>query len=286
MIIDTQRVKIEGHLLHRFILHPNEGVPVRAAGIFYHGQGDYAERYAEVLAPFTDAGVRCVVTDLPGHGYSPGKRGHGGNVEMLNAVIDNTLDNFNGLPYIVMGHSMGGLLAARHLVLAGQGRFRHPSHAWLNAPLVQPGNGKSRRLISMVRAMAHWFLELTISTGITTEMCRVSDDSPEVVKNRVALKHKLWHSRISLGWGNVLLGAGELLKKSISEMDSQTSVLVTQGGADQICPPQITKEFFDRMPQTTKRYHEFPDKLHELFSGEGNEALSAVLTSWLESDAF
>jgi alpha-beta hydrolase superfamily lysophospholipase len=282
MRVESYRVKIEGHLLHRFTLHPDEGVPVRACGIFYHGQGDYAERYAEVLHPFTECGIRCVITDLPGHGYSPGRRGHGGDAALLDAVIDNTLEGFGSLPYVVMGHSMGGLLVARHLVLAGQGRFDVPSLAWVNAPLVRPGYGKSRVLIALVKTLGHWLPELTISTGVTSEMCRPTEDSPEIVKERAAVRHKLWHSRISMGWAAVLMEAGELLTTSLSEMPKETSVLVTQGGADQICPAEITKEFFEGLPQNDKVYHEFPDKLHELFSGDGNDALSEVLASWLE----
>ena len=144
MRVNAQRVPIQGQLLHRITLNPEDGVMVKGCAIFYHGQGDYAERYSEVLAPFTENGIRCVVTDLLGHGYSPGRRGHCGDVTLLDAVIHNTLQSFNGLPYGVMGHSMGGLLAARHLVLSGQGKLDPPAWAWLNAPLIRPSQHRSR----------------------------------------------------------------------------------------------------------------------------------------------
>jgi len=280
--IETQRVNIHGHLLHRFILHPDEGVKVKACGIFYHGQGDYAERYTEVLAPFTDCGIRCVVTDLPGHGYSPGRRGHGGDAEVLDAVITNTLASFGNLPYMVMGHSMGGLLAFRHLALAGLGHLPVPRWSWINAPLLHPGHGKSPWLIAAVREVAHWFPELTISTGVTSEMCRTSEDSPEVVKARKALRHKLWHSRISLGWGNVLLAAGTLINESTQTMPRETAILLTQGGADPICPPKFARDFFNRLPQEDKTYREFPDALHELFADDNRQELVDAIAEWLE----
>jgi len=282
MKIETQRVNIQGHLLHRFVLHPDDGVPVRAAAIFYHGQGDYAERYAEVLAPFTDRGIRCVVTDLPGHGYSPGRRGHGGDEVILDAMIQDTLKSFDDLPQMVMGHSMGGLLAFRHLVLAGLGRFPVPRWAWINAPLIQPAHGKSHLLVKVARTMGHWFPEMTISTGITPQMCRANQDESEQIKERRALRHQLWHSRISFGWGNLLLASGKLLDESADAMPVETTLLLTQGGADTICPPQFARAFFERLPQSHKRYREFPDALHELFADDGKQELIDEIESWLD----
>lgn len=286
MKIAEQRVNVQGRLLHRCIFHPDDGVAVRGAGLFYHGQGDYAERYADVLAPFTDHGIRCVVTDLPGHGYSPGRRGHCGDEALLDAIIADTLQSFGELPYVVMGHSMGGLLAARHLVLAGQGRLPAPAMAWLNAPLIHPGYGRSPTFLAIVRAIAPIFSEFTMSTGVTSAMCRVTDaegrdSESDVVKKRP--RHPLWHERISLGWAAVLLNAEKRLRESVGEIAPDLPILITQGASDPICPPTITREFFQQLPQSNKQYHEFEDGLHELFSGDGNQALSDVLNTWLDA---
>jgi lysophospholipase len=281
MRVDVERVKIQGHLLHRLTMHPEDDVPLRAAAIFYHGQGDYAERYPEVLRPFTERGIRCVVTDLPGHGYSPGRRGHCGDEVLLDCLIEDTLKSFGSLPYAVMGHSMGGLLAARHLVLAGQGHLPAPSLAWINAPLVQPSNGRSKFFLSMVRAAAVLFPKLTISTGVTAKMCRAVDDDVSPSKSP-APRHPLWHRRISLGWGRVLLAAERLLLQSIDEVSAEIPILVTQGGMDPVCPPEITREFFQRLPQKTKQYHESDEGLHELFSDANKEQLDTVLGDWLD----
>jgi len=284
--IENQRVDIHGHLLHRLVLHPDNRVGECAAAIFYHGQGDYAERYAEVLEPFTDRGIRCVVTDLPGHGYSPGRRGHGGDAQLLDAMIQNTLESFGALPQMVMGHSMGGLLALRHLVLAGLGKFPEPQWAWINAPLIRPAHGKSELLVRSAHTLGRWFPELTISTGVTSKMCRSSEDSSDAEKERRALRHKLWHSRISLGWGSSLLSMGSLLEEFTESMPKETSILFTQGGDDVICPPKFAREFFKRLPQKDKRYHEFSGALHELFADEGKQELMDVLESWLRSQGF
>jgi lysophospholipase len=282
MRVNAKRVKIQGHLLHRVTLNPEDSVSVKGCAIFYHGQGDYADRYADVLAPFTENGIRCVITDLLGHGYSPGRRGHCGDEALLDAVIHNTLQSFEGLPYGVMGHSMGGLLAARHLVLSGQGKLPPSSWAWLNAPLIRPSNNRSRVFLKIVKLAAFLFPELTITTGVTSEMCRVKVDSEGGVPQK-RVRHPLWHQRISLGWGAVLLNSEELIQKEVFKMDCDCPILVTQGGDDLICPAEITQKFFESLPQTDKKYVEFEDGLHELFSEDGNERLSSVLREWLGS---
>jgi len=201
MIIEEEKVNIEGHLLHKFVMRPDRGVSERAVGLFYHGQGDYAERYQDILTPFTDAGIRCVLTDLPGHGYSPGRRGHAGNKTLLDAIITHSLSELDGLPYGVMGHSMGGLLAARHLVLSGRGELPRVQFAWLNAPLVRPGYGRSRSFLNWVRFLARVFPQLTISTGITSEMCRkkIDGESDELDSPDSADLHNNRNARLN-GW--------------------------------------------------------------------------------------
>ena len=143
---EFHQVKIENQKLSRFVMRPNEDVEVRAVMICYHGQGDHAERYHHILKSYAQRGIMCVMTELPGHGYSPGKRGHCGDEKLLDAVIQNTLHFYVGgknLPYGLMGHSMGGLLALRHLVLAGKGILPEPSFAWISSPLIRPSNGRS-----------------------------------------------------------------------------------------------------------------------------------------------
>lgn len=290
MRAESERVWVEGQLLHRLTMHPAEGVSTRAVAIFYHGQGDYAERYPEVLAPFTARGIRCVVTDLPGHGYSPGRRGHVGDEELLDAVVDDVLSSFGGLPYAVMGHSMGGLLAARHLVLAGQGRFRVPEIAWVNAPLLEPGRGKPGWLLAMAPLMASLMPGVTVSTGVTSAMCRSSADEhggavdgrrEEVEMPRP--ERPLWHDRISFGWADVLFKSAQLLEKHHSEIPVGVDLLLTQGADDAVCPAVWARAFFERLPLEKKRYVEFEGGLHELFADQQRDALLESVNGWLDS---
>jgi alpha-beta hydrolase superfamily lysophospholipase len=266
-------------------MDPKDDVTVCAEALFYHGQGDYAERYIDVLHPLTERGIRCIVTELPGHGRSPGRRGHCGNVELLDSVIQNTLETMNELPYGVMGHSMGGLLAARHLVLAGQGKLPKPSFAWLSSPLLSPGNGKSILFLKMLPLLAPWMPSFTVSTGVKPEMCRVKSDTGDGAVVEVSTerpKHQLWHNRVSLGWGADLLDFEKIVRQGLDEIPADIPLLYTQGSGDTVCPPALARELFKEFPNQDKQYHELEGLLHEPFRGDGSDQLFAALEAWLD----
>lgn len=284
------RTEINGRVLHQLVIHPADDVEVCAQAMFYHGQGDYAERYLQVLHPFVDRGIRCFITDLPGHGYSPGIRGHCGDAELLDAVIENTLQYFNrgeDLPYGVMGHSMGGLLAARHLVLAGQGKLPTPRFAWLSSPLVNPSRGRRPAFLRMARLLAPLVPGLTFSTHVKPE--NFSPEIDEVLTDDVAIdgvcitKHKSWHNRVSLGWGTALLDFADFIHEHAADTAVETALLCTQGKQDWVCPANLTKEFYDLISVKSKRYEEIEKLRHEPFSGEGSEHLFCALETWIDS---
>lgn len=141
--------------------------------------------------------------------------------------------------------------------------------------------------LSLVRFLARWFPEMTMSTGVTAKMCRrdasADDEEVEAVPQIERSERPLWHSRISFGWAAVLLKSAQLLNEHVGEMPVETSVLLTQGADDPVCLAEITRSFNSNLPQRDQRYVEFEGGLHELFSDEGKDILLDVLNDWLES---
>lgn len=85
-----------------------------------HGMCEMKERYDRAISVFTDMGYVCVISDLRGHGENVefekdygyiGEDGANLMVEDLHAVTIYIKNNFPDLPIILMGHSMGALLA-------------------------------------------------------------------------------------------------------------------------------------------------------------------------------
>lgn len=101
-----------------------------------HGYGEHIDRYDHVAARLNADGAVVLGQDHAGHGRSEGERVHCTDfekvVEDFHRLADVARAEFPGLPQVLVGHSMGGMLAARYVQ-------RYPSElagAVLSAPLL------------------------------------------------------------------------------------------------------------------------------------------------------
>jgi len=285
MIISEHNVQIEGHLLHRTIFDPaEESGPAKMACLFSHGQGDFSKRYADVLHPFTERGIRCISMDLLGHGMSPGKRGHVGNIALIDQVIQSNLALTEGLDYGIAGHSMGGLLTLRHLTLALENMLPMPQFCWVNSPLLQPAHGKADWFIKMARYLAKRAPKLTIKTGANPALCQTSMVGAKKKSYSNRQKKELGHQKISLGWGVELIAISEYIAQNLPSHDADIPFLLTQGDTDFICPHSNADAFFEQLKLSNKTYHLFKNMRHETFAEPNNQELFTALTDWLEKN--
>ncbi|KOX07591.1 alpha/beta hydrolase [Streptomyces sp. NRRL B-3648] len=86
--------------------------------LLVHGYGEHAGRYAGPAAVLTGHGAAVYAPDHAGHGRSAGERVLVEDFEDLvtdvHAVADLARAAHPGLPLVLVGHSMGGLIAARY----------------------------------------------------------------------------------------------------------------------------------------------------------------------------
>jgi lysophospholipase len=111
----------------------------RAALILVHGLGEHSGRYERLSNTLVDAGIAVFALDLRGHGRSPGKRGHisgfsdfTSDLECFRRVVRREVAET--FPIFLLGHSLGGLIAIRHLQ-------RHPGGDWKGVILSAPALG-------------------------------------------------------------------------------------------------------------------------------------------------
>lgn len=92
----------------------------KATVVLQPGVGSYARFYAPLCQALQRAGYNVLGIDRPGHGYSDGPRGDctvDEAIALTGRVIDEARARF-GLPVVLLGSSMGGLLTG-FAVLAG-----------------------------------------------------------------------------------------------------------------------------------------------------------------------
>ncbi|KLL09650.1 MULTISPECIES: alpha/beta hydrolase [Protofrankia] len=84
-----------------------------------HGYGEHAGRYDHVARRLSDAGGAVYAPDHIGHGRSEGERAH---VELLEDIVTDlgtvakhATAEHPGLPVVLIGHSLGGIVAVRYV---------------------------------------------------------------------------------------------------------------------------------------------------------------------------
>lgn len=85
------------------------GSPGARAVVFLHGIGGAARGWLPQLDSFAAAGLHAVALDLPGYGARPPVRGM--TFEDLAADLEHTIDRHGLKRPILVGHSMGGMIA-------------------------------------------------------------------------------------------------------------------------------------------------------------------------------
>lgn len=98
----------------------SSGAPIRAIMVVAHGMGEHAGRYLAPLAPIIRRGVDIVAIDHRGHGEDAlaadtlgdyGEGGFGGVEADLLALVEWARAAAPHLPLILLGHSMGSMIA-------------------------------------------------------------------------------------------------------------------------------------------------------------------------------
>ncbi len=111
-----------------------------------HGLGEHGGRYETVAKALTDAGIDTWAYDHRGNGGSGGRRGHVDRWTLLHDDLEARLvavrQTRPGLPLVLYGHSLGGLVACGY-VLSGHDRPL-PDVLVLSAPALDDNVGGAK----------------------------------------------------------------------------------------------------------------------------------------------
>ncbi|NKZ04083.1 alpha/beta hydrolase [Actinomadura latina] len=97
----------------------------RYVAVLVHGYGEHLGRYDHVADVLVRHGAVVCGPDHMGHGRSAGDRvlieDYEDVVADVHTVVESARGDHPGLPVVMIGHSMGGLIAARYAQLHGSG---------------------------------------------------------------------------------------------------------------------------------------------------------------------
>ncbi|REF01060.1 alpha/beta hydrolase [Thermomonospora umbrina] len=111
----------DGAVAARSWRHPEP----RYLAVLVHGYGEHLGRYEHVARALLDHGATVVGVDHAGHGLSAGERvlvaDFEDRVADVHSLVEDARADHRDLPVVVIGHSMGGMIATRYAQLHGEG---------------------------------------------------------------------------------------------------------------------------------------------------------------------
>ncbi len=261
-------------------LHDWPHAAPRGTVLIVHGLGEHGGRYAHVAAQLNAWGWRVLANDHRGHGRSGGERGRIASDDALlrdlSLVIDAARAGSTG-PLLLLGHSMGGLIAARFVAEGLQAApapwHREVDGLVLSSPALRIGmNGFQKLLLATLGPLAP---NLAVANGL--EPSWVSRD-PAVVAAYVA--DPLVHDRITPRLTRFIVDGGEFVRGVAPRWRVPT--LLMWAGSDRCVAPSGSAEFAAAAPKAVLQAQVFEPLYHEIFNEPEQAQVFTRLQAWLQ----
>ena len=243
----------------------------RAAVLLIHGLGEHCGRYEHVGRRLAEAGLDVIAIDNRGFGETGGRRGHVDSWDdYLNDVEDQLAEvRTLGLPTVMMGHSLGGLIA---LSYCGSGRPQ-PDALVTSGPALglhpDPKLGVLKVLGPIIRRVAP---NLVIDDNLD-ETAFAEDLSV----GKVFMVDPLRTPFFTISLGMELFGSIDRTKKALLGID--LPLLCMHGGRDKLVPT-ASSEVLEDLPGAERTVYD--DLGHEIFNEPVGLEIVDTVIDWIE----
>lgn len=255
-------------------------LPARGTVLLVHGLGEHIGRYAHVAAALNGAGWHVLGYDQRGHGASGGARGALAAADSLLADLAEVVGRARGShpgPLVLLGHSMGGLVAARFVaegLAPAPAPWARPVEALvLSSPALDPGmNAVQKLLLALLGPLAP---DLALGNGLKPEW--VSREPAVVQAYRTDPQV---HDRVTPRLVRFIVDAGLAVREAAPRWAVPT--LLLYAGADRCVAPAGSAAFAAAAPAAVLQSRRYDPLAHEIFNEPEREQVLADLTRWLE----
>jgi alpha-beta hydrolase superfamily lysophospholipase len=251
----------------------------RGTVVIVHGLGEHIGRYAHLVRHLNDWGWSVVGYDQRGHGASAGARGRIAASDALLADLALVLDAARlgaAGPLVLLGHSLGGLVAARFVdeaLAAAPRAWSRPVDALvLSSPALDTGmRAGQKALLTVLGPLAP---DLAVNNGLKPEW--ISRDAAVVAAYRA---DPLVHDRVTPRLVRFIVDGGAQVLADAPRWRVPT--LLLYAGADRCVAPAGSVAFASAAPKAVVTARAFGPLFHEIFNEPEQDAVFAVLREWL-----
>jgi alpha-beta hydrolase superfamily lysophospholipase len=247
----------------------------KALVLLAHGHAEHLGRYAHVVAALTERGYAVTGQDHRGHGRSGGERAlvmrFDDYVDDLRLLAVRARQEFPDLAQVLVGHSMGGLIAARYAL-----RFGDELQALVTsgaAFIVDEGTP------AWLRPPARLLAKVWPTAPVPRDDTDTLSTDPAV---RLAFKADplCYNGKTRLRTAMEMIDAGrDALARAA---DLHLPYLAMHGASDQLTDPSGTERFYEAASSTDKTLKLWPGLKHEIFNEFDQESVITYMLDWLD----
>jgi alpha-beta hydrolase superfamily lysophospholipase len=261
---DAQEWTYDGHAGELTARTWTGAQPPRYVALLCHGYGEHIGRYEHVADALVGHGAVVHGVDHVGHGRSTGERVLIGDYEQVVSDLHELAARTRepGLPTVLIGHSMGGMIAARYAQRYGSDL----------AALVLSGP-----------VLGRW----DIATGLLAH-----DEIPDTpidpatlsrdpdVGSAYAADPLVWHGRFQRTTLEALVACLDRIRADGALGDLPT--LWVHGGDDQLVPIDGTREGIEVLRGARFEERILPGARHEIFNETNKDEVLAEVTAFVD----
>lgn len=247
----------------------------KATVVLVHGAGEYHVRYEWLTAQLQQLGFQVIMGDLPGQGTTEGPRGHVDSFQEYILTVTAWIRKAKalGLPVILFGHSMGGLISSATLRNLPEEEL--PDMTVLSSPCF----GLTKKQPLHKRAAVNVLNKVAPRTMFPNGLESGTGTRHPVMRERDA-GDTLLIKRVSARWYKELLKAMNEAHQKVEEMPD-IPIYVMQGGEDKIVDKQAVREWFNKLTVNEKFYKEWPGLYHEVMNEPERDEVLAHMAGFI-----
>jgi alpha-beta hydrolase superfamily lysophospholipase len=242
-----------------------DGSDAERVVVLAHGYGEHVGRYEHVAAALSARGAAVYGPDHLGHGESGGEqalvRDFERVVDDLHLVVEFARERHPGRPVVLIGHSMGGLIATRYAQ-----RYGGLDGLVLSGPAIG---------LSVV--IRDWLAAPELPND-PIDVAVLSRDP--AVGNAYANDPLVWHG----GWKRPTLEAFVAADAAIDAGEGFGSLptYYVHGEADELVPMAVARPWVERLAGSDFTERIVPEARHEVFNETDKDETIGLVADWIE----
>ncbi len=236
--------------------------------LIVHGIGEHSGRYEHVGAFFAAHGIDTLAYDQRGFGQSGGRRAFVKSFDQYLDDLERLLEERRGLgvPVILLGHSLGGLVVTTYLV----GDRPQPDLAVISAPALEADVPAWQKVMAPV--VGRLLPKQHIPSKIDAELL-----SRDVAVQRAYVDDPLVIAGATAGLGHEIFTTMASTAGSLDRLRVPTYVL--HGAEDRLVPPSAS-DALGRLPGVTRKV--WDGLRHECMNEPEQDAVLAAVQTWID----